>query len=108
MRHLDQNSRAVARVRLAAARAAMIQVDQNFQGIGDHLVRFFALHVDHEAQPAGIVFELRIVKSLFRRRGNLSLRAPFLVPIAASVFLVINCRNSRRPLIFYSKFMLSQ
>ena len=32
-----------------------------------------ALHVDNEAQAASIVFKLRVVKPLLRRRGNQSL-----------------------------------
>ncbi len=76
MRHLDQDARAVARVRLAADRAAMIEIHQNFQRVGNQLVRLRALHVDDKAETAGIVFKLRVVKSLFRRRGNHRLRVP--------------------------------
>ena len=66
VRHLNENARAVAGVRFAADRAAMIQVDENLQGVAHQLVRLLALHVDDEAQPARIVLELRIVESLFR------------------------------------------
>jgi hypothetical protein len=67
MRHLDEDARAVAGVRLAAARAAMVEVHQDLQRVR-HSWWDFALHVDDEAQAAGVVLELRVVKPLFRRR----------------------------------------
>jgi hypothetical protein len=70
MRHLDEDARAVARVRLAAARAAMVEVHKNLQGVAHHLVRLLALHIDDEPQSARIVFELWIIKALFRRRAQ--------------------------------------
>ncbi len=63
----------------AADRAAMVQIHQNLERVADDLVGFLALHVHDEAESAGIVLELRVVKSLFRRRGNLCLRVPFLI-----------------------------
>src|SRR5258708_7406633 len=76
MRYLKQYARAVARVRLASARAAMVKVRQNFQCVADQLVGFCTLHVNDETEAAGIMLELRVIKPLFRRRGNLSLRTP--------------------------------
>ncbi len=69
MRLLDEDARAVARVRLVADRAAMIEVHENLQAIRHELMGFFALHVDDEADAARVMLELRIVKSLFHRRA---------------------------------------
>ena len=55
VRDLDQDSRAVAGVVLAAAGAAMVQVDQRGQAVADELVRFPPLQVDDEADAAAIV-----------------------------------------------------
>jgi hypothetical protein len=66
----------------------MIQVDQNLERIGHQLVRLTALHVDHEAHPAGVVFELRVVKPLFRRRGDARWpRSIFRLLVAAAHFI---------------------
>ena len=84
MGHLDQNTGAIAGVGLAAARAAVVEVNQDLQGVRHHLVGLLALHVHHEPQPARIVLELRIVKALFRRQphrggtGHISCRHCFL------------------------------
>ena len=101
MRHLDEDARAVAGVRLAAARAAMIEIHQNLQGVAHELMRLLALHVDDKAQAAGVVLELRIVKPLFQRRGNQRFRAPVI-----SVFRQVAGHRSAislRSFIFYSK-----
>ena len=107
MRHLDENARAVAGVRLATARAAMIEVHQNLQGVADQLVRLFALHVDDKAQAAGVVLELRVVKSLFRRRGNSSLRVPVISHLCVRLLVIVR-QISLRSLIFYSIFTAAQ
>ena len=59
-----QDARAVAGVGLAAAGAAMVEVAQDLQGLLHDLVGLAALHVDDEADAAGVVLELRIVKAL--------------------------------------------
>ena len=68
VRHLDQDAGAVAGVRLAAARAAVQQVDQQLQPLLDDRVRAPALHVDDEADAAGVVLVPRIVEALRARR----------------------------------------
>ena len=50
-------------VGFAAAGAAMVQVDQDGQGVADDLVRFLAFDIDDKAHAAGIVLELRVVKN---------------------------------------------
>lgn len=69
VRELNQDARAVARVRLAATRAAMVEVDENLDALLDDLVGLLALHVHDEADAAGIVLELRVVKSLLGRQS---------------------------------------
>ena len=64
VRNLDQDARAIAGFRIAAAGAAMRQVDENLQTLDDNVVRFLTLDVGHEADPAGIVFVPGIVKAL--------------------------------------------
>ena len=88
---------------LAAARAAMIEVHQNLQRVAHQLVGFLALHVDDEAEAAGVVLKLRIVKSLFRRRGNQGSRVPF-ISYFCIVLLVIVRRISLRSLYFLLNF----
>ena len=55
IRHLDQDAGAVAGVGLAAAGAAVLQVDQDLQAALDDAVRRAALDVDDEADAAGVV-----------------------------------------------------
>jgi hypothetical protein len=62
---LDQDPRAVAGVRFAAAGAAVLQIDQDLQCLGDDAVRAFALLVHDEADAAGVAFEARVVQTLW-------------------------------------------
>jgi hypothetical protein len=64
MRRLHQNARAIPGIRLATARAAVIQIDQRANGVANNGVRLPAFDVGNEAHTAGIVFELRVVKTL--------------------------------------------
>ena len=57
MRNLHENTRAIARIGLAPAGPAMIEVDQRRQGVADDLVRLFAFDIDDKTDPAGIVLE---------------------------------------------------
>ena len=63
VRHLHEDAGAVAGRRLAAARAAMQQVDQDAQPLLDNGVRAAALDVDDEADAAGIVLVRRVVQA---------------------------------------------
>ena len=58
IRHLDQDAGAVAGVRLAAARAAMLQVDEQLQALLDDRVRTSALDVDDEPDAARVVLRI--------------------------------------------------
>src|SRR5207248_1371504 len=69
VRRLHDDARAVAGVDLAAARAAVIEVEQNLDRLPDDVVGLPALRVDDEADAAGLVLELRIVQTLLRGCG---------------------------------------
>ena len=68
MRHLHQNARAIARIGLATARAAMVQVAQNLEGLLDDLVGLFSFDVHHETDATGVMFKPRIVQALLGRQ----------------------------------------
>src|SRR3981081_4518875 len=57
VRNLHQNAGAVARARIGAARAAMLEVAKNVERVGDDLMRLLALDVGDEADAARILFE---------------------------------------------------
>jgi hypothetical protein len=67
VRDLDHDAGAVARKRIGANRAAVFQVVQNVQCIGDDLVRFLALQIGDEADAAGVALEGGIKQALGRR-----------------------------------------
>ena len=70
MRHLNENARTIPGVRLAATGATVIQVDQYLQRIRHQLMGFLPFDVHNEPEPTGVVFELWIIKTLLRWRGN--------------------------------------
>jgi hypothetical protein len=53
----------------------MAEVHQDFETVPENIVGPAAVHVDHEADTAGIVLELRIVESLALRHGHPLLRS---------------------------------
>ena len=67
VRHLDEDARAVTSIGLAASGTTVVEVGENLECVGDDFVRFPSLHIDNEADPAGIVFERGIVEALFSR-----------------------------------------
>ena len=68
IRHLNQNAGAVTRIGLAAAGAAMQQIDEDLEAARNHAVRGAPRDVDHEPDAACVVFVGRIVESA-RLRG---------------------------------------
>ena len=64
IRHLDHDAGAVAGVRLAAARPAVQEVDQDLDGLVHDGVRLSALDVHDEADAAGVVLVRGIVQAL--------------------------------------------
>ena len=67
VRDLNQNAGAVAGFRVASARAAMRQVDEDLNAFGDDFVRWLAVDVDNKANTAGVFLVARIVQSLLDR-----------------------------------------
>ena len=65
-----EDAGAVARVRLAAAGAAVVHVAQHFLGIDQNLVAALAFDVGDEADAARIVLVRRVVQALLRRRAE--------------------------------------
>jgi hypothetical protein len=61
MRHLQQDTRAVAGIDFATARAAVFEVEQNLERLLDDGVRLFAFDIDDEADAARFVLEARII-----------------------------------------------
>ena len=64
MRNLEENSRAIASLRIAAACAAVRQVDENLYAFENDLVRFLAFDVGYETDAAGIALIRGVVKPL--------------------------------------------
>jgi hypothetical protein len=67
--NLDEDAGAVTGVGLAAARAAVQQVDQHLQPLLDDAVRAPSLDVDDEADTARVVLVTRIVQTMSGGRG---------------------------------------
>ena len=61
--NLHQNAGAVAGARVGADRAAMLEIAENVERVGDDLVRLLALDIGDEADAAGILFEAEIVET---------------------------------------------
>lgn len=61
VRDLNQNARAVARLRIAAAGPAVAKIDQNLQTLQNDVVRLLALNVDDKADATGVVLVLGVV-----------------------------------------------
>jgi hypothetical protein len=64
IRHLHQNAGAISRIGLAATGAAMVQIDQNRQGLLNDGMGTFPLHLAYESNATGVVFKLGIVEAL--------------------------------------------
>ena len=59
VRNLHQDAGAVAGARIGADRAAMFEIAENVERVGDDLVRLLALDIGDEADAAGILFQRR-------------------------------------------------
>jgi len=67
VRNLHENAGAVAGARIGADRAAMFEVAENVDRVGDDLMRLLALDVGDEADAAGILLHAEVVHALGRR-----------------------------------------
>src|SRR5690606_6624553 len=61
---LNQDAGAVARVGLATAGAAMLEIPEDLDALADDVVRPASLEMDDEADAAGVLLVLGIVKAL--------------------------------------------
>ena len=61
VRHLNEHTGTVSGVDLATARATMVEVQKNLEGVFDDGVGFLPLHVDQKSHPARVMLELRVV-----------------------------------------------
>ena len=77
VRDLHEDARAVAGARIGADRAAMLEIAQDRQRVGDDLMRLAALDVGDEADAAGILFQRRIVQAFGRRARMCARRCGF-------------------------------
>ena len=68
VRKLQEHAGAVARVHLAAARAAVQEIDGYLERLPDELVRSLALDVHDEPDAARVVLEARVVQALGPRQ----------------------------------------
>ena len=71
MRDLHEHAAAVARLRVGAHRAAMVEVEQDLQAHLDDGVRLAVLHVGDEADAAGIVLVGGVVEPLGLRKARI-------------------------------------
>ena len=69
---LNQDAGAVARVGFAAARAAVLEVDEHLEPALDDGVRSHALDVDDEPDAAGVVFVAGVIQALGLRRRQMN------------------------------------
>jgi len=64
VRNLDEHSGAVAGFRIAAASAAVGQVDEYLDALDDNVVGFITFDTGYEADTAGIMFQAGMIESL--------------------------------------------
>ena len=73
MRNLDQNTRAVTGLGIAASRATMSQIDQYLETLADYLVTLLSADARDQSHTARIVLMLRMIKSLRVRNMSVTL-----------------------------------
>ena len=72
MRDLHEDAAAVAHLGIGADGAAVVEVPQDVEALRDDGVRFAVLHIDDEADPAGILLVVRIVEALPLRKAGVA------------------------------------
>src|SRR5437773_2642000 len=63
--HLNQDSGSVSRIRLRTFNAAIQHIDENLKRFANNIVRFAAVNINHKTNATAVMFELRIIKTLF-------------------------------------------
>src|SRR5262249_12512016 len=69
VRHLEEDTGAVARILLATAGAAMLQVQEHLDRFLKHVARLAPHSAEHEADTAGVVRVAGVVKTRLFRSG---------------------------------------
>jgi hypothetical protein len=64
MGRLNENAGAVAGISLTTAGTAVIEVEQDLEGLLNDRMRLATFDVNHEPDPARLMFELRVVQPL--------------------------------------------
>ena len=109
VRNLNQDAGAVAGFRIAAARAAMRQVDEDLNALGDDVVRRFAVDVGDKADTAGVVLVTRIVQALLEQGGHYALRLGPLFPSGALEYgqytIWITLRQSETTSLYFKEIL---
>jgi hypothetical protein len=86
---LDQDTRPITAIRVMAAGAAMLHVDEHMQGVFDDVVGFLPLEVGNKANAAGIVLKLRDIERLLSSDRLVALHDGF--RFARKGFLELAC-----------------
>src|SRR5258708_2416323 len=81
MGHLQKDASPIAGVRLAAARPAVFQVQQDLERLLDDRVRLPRLEINDKAHATGIVFITGVVQALPGRNRRLGHLARLLVSV---------------------------
>ncbi len=64
MWNLNENARAVAGLRIAAAGSAMGEINQDLNALADDFVRLLPVEIDHETHAAGVVLMTGVIEPL--------------------------------------------
>ena len=107
MRDLHQDAGAVAEARIGADGAAVLEIAEDAQRVGDDLMRLLALDVGDEADAAGILLQRRIVQAFGFRAPSVNsgvcnsgaMSAGFESALADSISATICSRSNSDPLI---------
>ena len=73
MRNLNQNARAVARLRIATRRSAMGEVDEHLKTLADNVMALFAANAGDQPHAAGVVLVARVIKPLRARNAKMAI-----------------------------------
>ncbi len=99
MRDLHQHARAVAGERVGADGAAVLEVLQDPQRVGDDLVRLAPLHVGDEADAAGVVLVRGVVEALRLRARRPGVLRGDAARFGFFVMLRPRCGDARRLIV---------
>ena len=97
VRNLNQHARAVARLRIAAAGSAVLQVLQHLDALLHDRVALLALDVGDKPETAGVMLVRRVIQTLrVRQSVGVLLHEFFVVPVLVVFSVVSHCSPVRR------------